>query len=55
MTKYKTIIAIDPDASQSGVAEVSTETGEVEVYKFGIAGLLRYLENKRYHQKVTKQ
>ena len=55
MTKYKTIIAIDPDASQSGVAEVTTETGEIAVYKLGIAGLIRYLENKSYHHMVTKQ
>lgn len=46
MSKYKTIIAIDPDATQSGVAEVKTETGEIAVYKLGMAELLRYLKIK---------
>ena len=55
MTKYKTIIAIDPDASQSGVAEVKTETGEIAVYKLGIADLLKYLVDKYYDHQLTKE
>ena len=55
MTKYKTIIAIDPDASQSGVAEVKTETGEIAVYKLGIADLLKYLVDKIYDHLITKE
>ena len=46
MSKNKTIIAIDPDATQSGVAEVNTKTGEIAVYKFGMAELLQYLKLK---------
>lgn len=52
MMNYKTIIAIDPDATQSGVAEVKTETGELKVYKLGIAELIRYLHKKDVHTKI---
>lgn len=55
MTKCKTIIAIDPDASQSGVAEVKTETGEIAVYKLGIADLLKFLVDKTYDHLITKK
>lgn len=53
MSKYKTIIAIDPDATQSGVAEVAVETGEIAVYKFGMADLMRYLHNKDDRTKIV--
>ena len=43
MSRYKKIIAIDPDAAQSGVAEVKTETGELKVYKLSIAEIMFYL------------
>ena len=43
MSRYKKIIAIDPDATQSGVAEVKTETGELKVYKLSIAEIMFYL------------
>ena len=43
MSRYKKIIAIDPDAAQSGVAEVNTETGELKVYKLSIAEMMFYL------------
>ena len=43
MSNYDRIIAIDPDARESGVAELEIKTKEINVYKMDAAQLMHYL------------
>ena len=43
MINYDRIIAIDPDARESGVAELEIKTKEINVYKMDAAQLMHYL------------